>query len=100
MSEAPTESSGIPAACKDIVDSNAFQYFILGVILCAATLVGIETYYPEPSSANPEALQDYRESTQWLEILNQVVLWIFVLEGISPTMATKNYGYIIHYLWM
>ena len=81
MTETTAEPSGFPATCKKIVDSNVFQFFILGVILCAAALVGIETYYPEPTTDNVETLRKHQQSIQWLELLNQVVLWIFVLEA-------------------
>ena len=55
---------------RKIVDSNFFQYFILGCILLAAVLVGLETY--------PQIEARYENT---LEILNAIVLWIFVVEA-------------------
>ncbi len=54
-----------------IVDSNIFQYFILGCILVAAVLVGCETY--------PYMVAKYGNV---LDLLNEIVLWIFVAEAV------------------
>lgn len=54
-----------------IVESSAFQNFILAMILLAAFLVGVETY--------PETARRY-ESV--LGILNLIVLWVFVIEAV------------------
>ena len=69
---------------RKIVDSNAFQYFILSCILLAAVLVGMETY--------PDVVSKYGRT---LEILNQVVLWIFVVEAVlkMAQYGTKFYKY-------
>jgi len=54
---------------KKLADSSAFQNFVTGVILLAGIIVGIETY---PSM---------RESHEGLlHLVDQVILWIFVLE--------------------
>lgn len=73
--------SGISATCKHIVDTNVFQMFILFVILVAAALVGIETYFPEPSPGDGQAGESYAQTISWLNFLNQLVLWIFVAEA-------------------
>lgn len=74
------EKSGIAAVCRRIAKSNFFEYFILGVILVAAALVGIETYYIEPTGVAPHVSQ-VGDAQFWLDIMNQVVLWVFVLEA-------------------
>ena len=56
---------------KKLVQSSAFQNFILLIIVIAAVLVGIETY--------PTMVADYGET---LDLLNQIVLWIFVAEAV------------------
>ena len=69
---------------RKIVDSSLFQYFILGCILVAAVLVGCETY--------PYMVKNYGGV---LKVLNDVVLWIFVVEA-ALKMAqhgTKFYRY-------
>ena len=70
--------------CRKIVDSDLFQYFILACILVAAVLVGCETY--------PYMTSSYGKT---LEILNQVVLWIFVVEAAlkMAQYGTKFYKY-------
>ena len=70
--------------CRKIVESNWFQYFILGCILFAAVLVGCETY--------PYMTENYGNI---LNLLNDIVLWIFVVEA-ALKMAqhgTKFYKY-------
>lgn len=54
---------------KKIADSNWFQNSITIVILLAGVLVGIETY--------PETAEKHHHT---LHILDQIILWIFVLE--------------------
>lgn len=54
---------------KKIVDSKIFQYFIIGVILAAGVIVGLETY---PSLMNTHG--------DLLHLLDHIVLYIFVLE--------------------
>ena len=56
---------------KDLVESQAFQFFILGVILLAAALVGLET--DTGISGKYHGL---------LATLNTLVLWIFVIEAV------------------
>ncbi len=53
-----------------LVDSNAFQYGILAVIVLAAVLIGLET--------SQELVQRYGAL---LHGLDQVILWIFVVEA-------------------
>ena len=80
--ETRESASGFAATCEKMAQSGAFQHFILAIILLAATLVGIETYYPEPSTDDAAAVEDFRKATGWLELMNQVVLWIFVVEAV------------------
>ncbi|HMQ78811.1 MAG TPA: ion transporter [Ignavibacteria bacterium] len=54
---------------RKIVDSKAFQYFIVGVILAAGVIVGLETY--------PALMQT---SGDLLHLLDHIVLYIFVAE--------------------
>lgn len=54
---------------RKIVDSKAFQYFIIGVILAAGVIVGLETY--------PALMQT---SGDLLHMLDHIVLYIFVVE--------------------
>ena len=83
MSEEPTHRSEFSAACAKIVDSGLFQYFILGIILVAAALVGIETYFPDPAAdATAADITSHEKAMSWLNLLNSVVLWIFVLEAL------------------
>ncbi len=59
-----------------IVKSNTFEYTILAVIVLAGILVGIQT--------NPELVAKYG----WLlEILDHIVVWIFVAEFILKIIA-------------
>ena len=55
--------------CKQLAESAGFQNFITGVIIFAGILVGIETY--------PEVHHRYHTV---MDVLDQVVLWIFVAE--------------------
>ncbi len=75
------ETTGIAAVCRQIAKSDFFEYFILGVILVAAALVGIETYYIVPSGEPPHVSQ-VGDAHFWLDLVDQVVLWIFVLEAL------------------
>jgi voltage-gated sodium channel len=55
--------------CKKLADATWFQNLITAVILFAGVLVGFETY--------PSIVEEYETP---LHILNEIVLWIFVLE--------------------
>ena len=57
------------AFCKKLTESNRFNAFIIGVIVFAGIIVGIQTF--------PEIDRAY--SGLW-EVLNRVILGIFVLE--------------------
>jgi len=61
----------ISGICKRIAGSGQFQYFVLGVILLAAVLVGIETY--------PGLVARYGNV---LHTLNDIVLYVFVVEAL------------------
>ena len=63
---------------REIVESKTFQYFILAMILLAAVLVGCETY--------PYMVSNHGHL---LELLNDVVLWIFVVEA---ALKMAQYG--------
>lgn len=63
---------------KKIVDSKIFQYFIIGVILSAGVIVGLETY---PGLMNTHG--------DLLHLLDHIVLYIFVLE-ILLKIASKG----------
>ncbi len=54
---------------RKIVDSKTFQYFIIGVILAAGVIVGLETY---PGLMNTHG--------DLLHLLDHIVLYIFVVE--------------------
>jgi voltage-gated sodium channel len=56
--------------CRKIVESGWFQWSILGVILLAAVVVGLETY---------PAIE--QEHGRLLHTLDAIILWIFVLEA-------------------
>ncbi len=56
---------------KTIVGSAAFQYSILGVIVAAAVVVGMETY--------PSLTAKYSAP---LRLINQIILYIFVVEAV------------------
>ena len=55
---------------RQIVDSKSFQFGILGLILLAAVVVGLET--------SPEIVAKFGTS---LSVLNTVILWVFVFEA-------------------
>jgi voltage-gated sodium channel len=55
--------------CADLADSAAFNFFIFGVILANAAVLGIETY--------PRMAADYGDL---LRLLNDVFLGVFVVE--------------------
>ena len=86
----------ITAIAKSIVEHRLFQPFIIGVILFNAVLIGMETY--------PGAVNVFGTS---LEHLDQICLWIFVIEivlkiialGRKPhlffTSAWNNFDFII-----
>ena len=57
------------AFLKSIAEDNRFSNFIIGVILFAGVLVGVQTY--------PELEQEWHTP---LHLLDKVILWIFVLE--------------------
>lgn len=57
------------ALCRTLVASAKFEIVILGVILVNAIVLGAETYYSTPSDA-----------TRTLDLVNDVILWIFVAE--------------------
>ncbi|HWA06575.1 MAG TPA: ion transporter [Ignavibacteria bacterium] len=54
---------------RKIVDSKPFQYFIIGVILAAGVIVGLETY--------PGLMDRHGDM---LHLLDHIVLYIFVVE--------------------
>lgn len=82
MAESDSNQTGIKATCEKIANSQAFLFFILAVILVAAALVGVETYFPEPSeNAAPATVAKHENAMGWLNFLNQIVLWIFVVEA-------------------
>ena len=54
---------------RKIVDSKSFQYFIIGVILAAGVIVGLETY--------PGLMDTHGDI---LHLLDHIVLYIFVVE--------------------
>ena len=58
--------------CKQIADARWFQHAITFTILLASVLVGVQTY--ELSSP------DIRAAAKTLDLIDQIILWIFVLE--------------------
>jgi voltage-gated sodium channel len=58
-----------PGACRRIVESDAFSYFIALVILANAAILGLETY---------EGIE--RDAGDTLDLLNDLFLGIFVVE--------------------
>jgi voltage-gated sodium channel len=64
---------------KKIVDSKLFQYFIIGVILLAGVVVGLETY--------PAVTADY---SGLLYFFDRLILYIFVVEIILKMAAQGN----------
>jgi len=69
MLEAERAPRGIPAVARRIVDDARFQYFIIGVIVVAAILIGVET--------SPTLTRNYAGLIASLEIAIQA---IFVVE--------------------
>ena len=57
-------------AIRRIVDSSQFQWSVLVLILCAAILVGVETY--------PSVVTRHGQS---IRVLNNLILWAFVIEA-------------------
>lgn len=66
--------------CQALVASPLFNRFIIGVILLAGTLVGIETHEP----AMAMAMAKYHDL---LKTLDAVVLFIFILEIVIKMIA-------------
>jgi len=66
-------------ACKRIAESQWFTNFILGVIVLAGVVVGMQTY--KEFEADNHAL---------LSTLDTVILWIFVLEAAIKIIAKGN----------
>ena len=64
---------------KDIAESKGFSNFIVGVILLAGVLVGLETY--------PQVSSQFQTP---LHILDQIILWIFVAEVVVKMGAEGN----------
>jgi voltage-gated sodium channel len=64
---------------KKLVDSKLFQYFIIGVILLAGVVVGLETY--------PEVAAEY---SVLLYLLDKLILTIFVIEIVLKMAAHGN----------
>ena len=58
--------------CKQIAEARWFQYAITFTILLASVLVGVQTY----ELSSPEI----RAATPILELIDRVILWIFVAE--------------------
>lgn len=71
--------SAFSSYCKQIVETNWFGNFILGVILFAGVLVGIQTY--------KEFAKQYYTLIFWLD---QLVLFIFLIEIIMKMAAEGN----------
>ena len=70
---------------RRIVKSPFFERFILGVILLAAVLVGMETY--------PGLVAGHGDT---LHAFNEIVLWIFVAEAILK-MAQYGAGFLRYF---
>ena len=63
-------------ACQRIANAPAFHNFILGVILLAGVVVGIQTY------------KDFEaEHHDLLSLVDRIILGIFVLEVVIKIMA-------------
>jgi voltage-gated sodium channel len=60
------------------VQSKLFQWLILGLIVVAAVLVGVETY--------PSMMAQYGPL---LDVLNKIIIWAFVLEAV---LKMAQYG--------
>ena len=79
MSQPTTQTTSDPWIFKRIVESNAFSSFIIGVIVFAGILVGVETF---PSM--------YERHGDLLYLLDDVVLGIFTVEVILKMAAEKT----------
>ncbi|MDX2226518.1 MAG: ion transporter [Verrucomicrobiae bacterium] len=62
--------------CQNISRAPRFQWFIIGVIVLAAILIGLET--SEPTMARYGTI---------IHFLDRVVLWIFVVEALIKILA-------------
>jgi len=72
-----------------LVDHPAFQYAILGLILLAAVLVGLETF--------PSIVERYGDA---LHLLDQVIIWLFALEAALKMAQHKaNWYRYFHDPW-
>ena len=67
------------AVAKRIADSKAFHDFIVYAILFAGLLVGIQTY----EATSPVV----REWMGIIDLLDEIILWIFVAEVVVKTLA-------------
>ena len=79
MKELTPQSTDTHWIFKRIVESTAFTSFIVGVIVFAGILVGVETF--------PELALRHAETIHWL---NRLVLAIFTLEVVLKISAEKN----------
>ena len=62
--------------CKDVADSQWFTNFILGVIVLAGVVVGMQTY------------KEFEvENHALLSTLDTIILWIFVLEAVIKIIS-------------
>ena len=68
--------------CEQVVESRWFQFSVLAVIVFAAVLVGIETY--------PQIVKQHHGL---LGALNQIVLWIFVVEAAMKMIRHGRHWY-------
>ncbi len=59
---------------RNIVESNVFQHFILGIILVNSFFIGIETFY----------------RPLWIHIVQTVCLYIFVVEILMKFIAKRS----------
>ena len=65
--------------CRKVAESAWFQNFIIGVIVLAGVVVGIQTY---PSMVEAHGHE--------LHLLDQIILWTFVLEIVIKMAAEGN----------
>ena len=68
--------------CEQVVESRWFQISVLAVIVIAAVIVGIETY--------PQIVDRH---AGLLSVLNQIVLWIFVVEAAMKMIRHGRHWY-------
>jgi len=68
--------------CEKVVESQWFQIAVLVVIVIAAVIVGIETY--------PHIVEQH---SGLLSTLNQIVLWIFVVEAAMKMIRHGRHWY-------